>query len=142
MGSDYSQKPRQKFDKVEIDIGRGTFAAGQLYVALSRCTSFEGLSLTRAVSLKSVMVDERINDFLCNYCEDTAMPPVSKMLDLQIAIRDNQKLKLVYCKTDGKNYKRDVIPQEIRQDFLIAECQERKSLRSFEIRRIVNILSL
>ena len=129
------------FDNVEIDIGRGTFAAGQLYVALSRCTSFEGLSLTRAVSLRSVMVDERINDFLCNYCEDTAMPPVRKMQVLHQAVLNKHTLWLIYCKTDGKNYKREVIPQEIRGDILIAECQERKSLRSFEIRRIVNILN-
>ena len=62
------------------------------------------------------------------------------MQTLQKAIRDNQTLRLVYCKTDGKCYKREVIPQDIKRDFLVAECQERKSLRSFEIRRIVNIL--
>ena len=28
------------FDKVVVDIGRGTFAHGQMYVALSRCTVF------------------------------------------------------------------------------------------------------
>ena len=28
----------QTFDKVVIDLGRGAFAHGQTYVALSRCT--------------------------------------------------------------------------------------------------------
>ena len=31
------------FDNVVIDLERGAFAAGQTYVALSRCTSFEGI---------------------------------------------------------------------------------------------------
>jgi len=31
------------FDNVIIDIGRGAFAHGQTYVALSRCTSLEAL---------------------------------------------------------------------------------------------------
>ncbi len=33
------------FERVIIDIGSGAFAAGQVYVALSRCTSFEGIVL-------------------------------------------------------------------------------------------------
>ena len=35
------------FDRVVIDIGRGAFAHGQVYVALSRCTSFAGIALTK-----------------------------------------------------------------------------------------------
>jgi len=37
------------FDRVVVDIGRGTFAHGQVYVALSRCTSFEGLVLKKPI---------------------------------------------------------------------------------------------
>ena len=33
------------FSKVVLDIGNGTFAPGQMYVALSRCTDLEGLVL-------------------------------------------------------------------------------------------------
>ena len=37
------------FDKLQIDLSRGMFASGQLYVALSRVRSLAGLYLTRGV---------------------------------------------------------------------------------------------
>ncbi|MDW8019561.1 MAG: DEAD/DEAH box helicase [Chloroherpetonaceae bacterium] len=52
------------FDKVVIDLGRGTFAHGQLYVALSRCRSLEGIVLRRPVRSDDVKVDLRIVDFM------------------------------------------------------------------------------
>jgi ATP-dependent exoDNAse (exonuclease V) alpha subunit len=51
------------YDTVVIDLGIGAFAHGQTYVALSRCTSLEGLYLTRPVTPRDVIVDQRILDF-------------------------------------------------------------------------------
>ena len=39
------------FDKVIIDIGKGTFTHGQMYVALSRCTTLEGIVLKKPSTL-------------------------------------------------------------------------------------------
>jgi ATP-dependent exoDNAse (exonuclease V) alpha subunit len=44
-------------DKVYIDLGRGTFAHGQTYVALSRCRSLEGLALARALKPSDILFD-------------------------------------------------------------------------------------
>jgi len=129
------------FDNVEIDIGQGTFAAGQLYVALSRCTSFNGISLKKAVSLHNVMVDEQINTFLCQYCEDIAMPERLKQQNLLQAINNRQEIRLIYRKNDGNNYKRTIIPHKIQNNLLIAKCSQRQELRSFDISRIVNIIT-
>lgn len=52
------------FDRVAIDLGRGAFAHGQTYVALSRCTSLAGLKLFRPIQPESVIVDTRVLDFL------------------------------------------------------------------------------
>jgi ATP-dependent exoDNAse (exonuclease V) alpha subunit len=44
-------------DKVYIDLGRGTFAHGQTYVALSRCRSLEGLVLGRPLRPQDIRFD-------------------------------------------------------------------------------------
>ena len=44
-------------DKVYIDLGRGTFAHGQAYVALSRCRTMEGLAFARALRPSDILFD-------------------------------------------------------------------------------------
>ena len=53
----------QTFDKVQIDLGRGAFAHGQTYVALSRCRSLEGIIFTRPVTARDILFDERVYGF-------------------------------------------------------------------------------
>jgi uncharacterized protein YpbB len=50
------------FDKVIIDAGR-SFAAGQVYVALSRCRSLEGIVLHSLITPNALHGDERISEF-------------------------------------------------------------------------------
>jgi len=45
-------------DKVYIDLGRGTFAHGQTYVALSRCRSLEGIALARPLKPQDILFDK------------------------------------------------------------------------------------
>ena len=51
------------FDNVRVDLGRGTFTPGQLYTSLSRCSSLNGLSLVRPISITDIIKDERIIEF-------------------------------------------------------------------------------
>ncbi len=55
------------FDRVVIDVGRGAFAPGQVYVALSRCRTLEGIVLKRPIRRKHVWVDYRIVRFLTRF---------------------------------------------------------------------------
>ncbi len=55
------------FDKVVVDLGYGAFASGQTYVALSRCRTFEGLTLRKPIKAGDVIIDKTVVDFLNNY---------------------------------------------------------------------------
>ncbi|WP_303924857.1 AAA family ATPase [Draconibacterium sediminis] len=53
------------FEKVIADLG-SAFAPGQVYVALSRCTSFNGLQLKTQITQYAVKTDPRVIEFAKN----------------------------------------------------------------------------
>jgi hypothetical protein len=50
-------------DKVYIDLGRGTFAHGQAYVALSRCRTMDGLALARPLREADLLFDRAATEY-------------------------------------------------------------------------------
>jgi ATP-dependent DNA helicase PIF1 len=50
-------------EKVQVDLGRGAFAYGQVYVALSRCRSLEDIYLMRPIQAEDVKCDPVVKDF-------------------------------------------------------------------------------
>jgi len=48
------------FDNIIVDLGAGAFAHGQLYVALSRCRTLEGISLRNKIRYRDIILDKRV----------------------------------------------------------------------------------
>lgn len=55
------------FERIIIDMGKGAFEHGQTYVALSRCTSLEGVILKQPIQMKDILTDFRIVEFYEQY---------------------------------------------------------------------------
>lgn len=51
------------FDNVIIDLGTGAFVNGQIYTALSRCRTLNGITLKRKIRHGDIIADKRIISF-------------------------------------------------------------------------------
>lgn len=51
------------FSRVNIDYSKSPFAHGQTYVALSRCKSLDGLTISKEIFPNDVIVDKRVLEF-------------------------------------------------------------------------------
>lgn len=141
------------FDKVIIDLERGTFAHGQLYVALSRCTSLEGLVLLRPVKRGDIKLDKRIVKFLTQLQYKKAsqvMPLEEKIKLLEEAIKEKREIEIVYLKSTDEKSRRTVLPLDLGEGkfkgrtflSLRAFCKLRGEERVFNVEKIISMRQL
>jgi hypothetical protein len=83
------------FEKAIIDAGN-SFAAGQVYVALSRCTSLEGMILQSRVRSNSLFTDQRIVEF------SSSIASADTLQEELIIARKNYQLSLLLSSFDVK----------------------------------------
>ncbi|MCL0057604.1 AAA family ATPase [Dehalococcoidales bacterium] len=138
------------FDKVIIDIGRGTFAHGQAYVALSRCTTLGGIVLKKPILKKHIWTDYKVMKFLTRYQYEKAeqsCPVDSKLEAIRRAIENKALLQIVYLKPNDAKTRRIVRPEMVgemeyrgkRYLGMRAFCTQRNEERVFRIDRILEI---
>ncbi len=138
------------FDRVVIDIGRGAFAHGQVYVALSRCTSFEGIVLKRPITKKHIWMDWRIVRFLTRFQyrkAEAAVPAADRRAMVLEAIRTGRELDIVYLKPDDTKSRRRIRPEAVEVmeyhgrtfEGVRAFCHKRGEVRHFRVDRMLEI---
>jgi ATP-dependent DNA helicase PIF1 len=138
------------FDRVIIDIGKGAFAHGQTYVALSRCTTLDGIVLRRPILKKHVLMDYRVLKFLTHFQykkAEESCPVDDKVELIRRAIASKSALEMVYLKPSDEKTRRTVIPESVgemeyqgkRYLGMRAFCLKRNEERSFRIDRILEI---
>jgi ATP-dependent exoDNAse (exonuclease V) alpha subunit len=138
------------FDNVIIDIGKGAFAHGQTYVALSRCTSLEGIVLVKPLLKKHIWTDFKIVDFLTKYQykkAEQANPISDKIALLEKAIKNKATLKITYLKPNDEKSVRTIRPESIGEMTyqgktylgVHAFCLMRGELRTFRVDRMLQI---
>jgi ATP-dependent exoDNAse (exonuclease V) alpha subunit len=141
------------FENVVIDIGRGAFAHGQTYVALSRCTSLEGIVLIKPLQKKDIWTDFKVVDFITRYqCKKAGITmPVNNTIELvEKAIRNKSTLKITYLKPDEEITVREIKPESMGEmGFegksymgIKAFCLMRQAMRTFRVDRVLEIEEL
>jgi len=131
-------------------VGRGTFAPGQLYVALSRCTSLEGIVLRKPLRRQNILLDWAVVRYLtrCQYRQAAKSQSLEdKLRILKEAIRRRQPLEMVYLKGSDVKSRRTVKPLHLGEmeyagrPFLGLEawCLKRRDRRVFNVEKILSL---
>lgn len=140
------------FDNVVIDIGKGTFCHGQMYVALSRCTTLSGLILKKPIEKKHIFMDWRVVKFLTQYQYQISENKLSldkKIKIIEQAIENKSRLKIIYLKANDEKSKRIIEPNFVGEMEYLSKTylgvsafdSKRQEERNFKVERILEIIS-
>lgn len=101
------------FQKVMLDMGRGAFMPGQVYVALSRCTSLEGLILKKPLYPRHIWSDQEVVTFvnsLIKHVPSMQLSIEARVELINTSLNNWQSLEIVYLNASNEKSTRLVTP--------------------------------
>ncbi len=113
------------FEKVIADLS-GAFASGQVYVALSRCTSFNGLVLKTQLHQGAIKTDPRVIEFAKNETPETL-----------VAEELNTGKADFYYKKSRENFKKGKIKSTF--DFFKKALKFRNDIDTNEFKKFIEV---
>lgn len=138
------------FQKVALDIGRGAFMPGQVYVALSRCTSLEGLVLKRPIYPRHIWSDQEVATFVAGLQKHT--PLIQLPLEtieryMRTALEHQQPVDIVYLNASNEKSARHITPtlvgmfkyEKLTYMGMKGFCHESQESKIFRMDRILDI---
>lgn len=134
------------FDNVIIDFGWGTFAHGQAYVALSRCTNLNGIVLTKPFSKEFIIIDPHVHSFLTTfkYLTNTKQDKNSEFQAIYSIINKAIDEGNILNFLDEEKQKRTIKPYELDEDkkLVIGHCFRDDEILEFDLNLITDIKEL
>ncbi len=138
------------FENVVIDVGRGTFAHGQMYVALSRCTTLNGIVLKQPLKKNHILMDWQVVKFLTGlqYAQSArTFSREDKLKMIETAIIEKKNIEILYLKGQDEKSRRTVRPLFMGEmEYkgypylgLEAFCLNRREKRIFNVDKILEI---
>ena len=82
----------QTYENIALDLRSHIFAPGQLYVALSRAKSLNGLFLTKAIAYSDIIIDRAVTDFLGHFTKKEEHQPQIEETIIKPAVYDRMEL--------------------------------------------------
>ena len=130
------------FSQVAIDFGGGgAFAGGQTYVALSRCTSLEGIILKAPLRQSDIFVRAEVVQFANRYNDQTLIAQAIRFIRRKLEVINRQKSEITELKEEIKQ-KNELLKRLAAEYTILGRECEHEHMNEAAIRNYEKALEL